>query len=200
MKFEDWKNLMLSSDVSDRTDAADELPDDGDDEDVVALLNHALQDDDELVRTCAAGSLGNCCTKSARHALRAAIPSESDEIALGYMLGSLGMIGEEEDFETLVRRFTDQSLPRRVRINSAEGIAHLALNVVLPFITSEYVKSHDEFEDVGLPAIQRIVAHINKEISHIDRVARTRLPNAKRVNEIEELNRIVATIKERIED
>ncbi len=200
MKFEEWKNLILSSDRSDRTDAADELPDDGDDEEVVVLLNQALQDDDELVRTCAAGSLGNCHTESARRALRAAIPGELDEIALGYMLGSLGMIGGPEDFESLVAKFTDQSSSRRVRLDSAEGIAHLALNAVLPFITSEYENSHDEQDVVGLPAVERIVAHMNKEISHIDRIARTRLPNTKRPNEVASLNKIIATIKERLED
>jgi hypothetical protein len=194
VNFEDWKLLIRSQVSSDRSNAADELPEDGDDEEVVALLTKALFDEDELVRTCAAASLGDCNMESARQALREAVSKESDDLALGYVLGSLGMIGGIEDFEVLLSKLTAETSTRRIRIDSAEGIVHLALNNAVPLITREYTNSFTELDVVGLPALERIVERMNEVFSHIKNIVHTRLPGAKLPSEKEYLLKILEAI------
>jgi HEAT repeat protein len=200
MKFQDWKDALKSPEASIRSDAADALPVDGEDEAVVALLARALSDEDELVRTCAADSLGHCHLESARSALRVAIATERQELPLAYMLCSLGMIGDPVDYTVLSSKLLDKTSSTRIIIDSAEGIVHLALSNSVSAICDEYLKSMDQLDRVGLPSLQRIVSQMNRAIAHIEKIARAQISIAGRASEKEGLQNILDRIEKRLTD
>jgi HEAT repeat protein len=130
LPFTEWRELIQSPDVHDRSTAANMLPEGGDDEEVVALLAAALGDVDELVRTCAADSLGSCHLESAREALRKAATTEKSHLALSYILVSLAMIGELHDIQLMLPYLHDSSTSHRLRIDAAEAVQRLVLDKV----------------------------------------------------------------------
>ena len=127
LSFTEWKRLITSSESDDRSHAADQMPKGGPQKEIVRLLVECLNDEDALVRTCAADTLGMYPTEEARVALRAAIDREEDELAKAYALSSLGAVGTLQDIGRLVEALRTETDPR-VRIDAALGLAFCALS------------------------------------------------------------------------
>jgi HEAT repeat protein len=183
MNFVQWKKLLASEDSSDRSHAADILPDDGEDEDVAKLLVEALGDSDELVRTCAADSLGNIFLDTARRGLRARIAVETLDLPKAYMLCSLGLIGDDEDLEILVREYLGKTTAQRVKRDAAEGLLHLVnTNLVLDMIA--YTEQSNE-TDSGYLRLERTTEQLLKSLSAIEQSCRKRvdLSNSQAIQE-----------------
>jgi hypothetical protein len=121
--FEIWKSMIQSRNAEVRSTAADNPPELGEDKEIVRLLAAVLQnDEDDHARTCAADSLGYFHLDSARDALRIAVFKEKNEVALGYVITSLGMIGELGDLILLVSKLDPTSSHKRSQCATREAI------------------------------------------------------------------------------
>lgn len=131
MNFIEWKAFLLSADHTDRSHAADELPDDGSDEEVESLLIDALQDEDALVRACAADSLKAFDTETSRNSVRLRLDVENDPVAKGFAVSTLGSIGNFSDLARISRLFEDSRSDQRVREHCASAAIELVLRTCL---------------------------------------------------------------------
>ena len=121
MDLNTWKSLITSGEPSDRSAAADVIPDGGTAEELVPYLAICLKDPDSLVRTCAAETIGCFPGDAARVALLEALASESDPLTRAYLLSSLGGIGGLEDVRVILDELGGESHPI-IRLHGATGL------------------------------------------------------------------------------
>ena len=134
MDFEEWKRLITSREPADRSDAADVIPDQAKPEEVVPYLITALQDPVELVRTCAADTLGSYHGDDVAKALRAALQKENDPLTKAYVLSSLGTVGELNDLPRFVEALQNETHPQ-IQVHAALGLAFCATsNAIKQFL------------------------------------------------------------------
>lgn len=126
LTFDEWKRLITSSEPADRSHAADAPPPKGPRKEIVRLLVKCLNDPHELVRACAADTLGMFPIKKARDALRAAVDREEDALAKAYALSSLGAVGTLDDIGRLAEALGTES-NKQIRIHAALGLAFCVL-------------------------------------------------------------------------
>jgi HEAT repeat protein len=127
MDYDTWKALLSSADSSDRSEAADIVPEGGEAAEVVRDLMNTLRDPVPLVRTCAADTLGYFECEEARQALRARLALETDELARAYVLSSLGEIGQIKDLRPIIDVLTSDT-PKMIRAHAAYGLLALAID------------------------------------------------------------------------
>lgn len=125
LTFNEWKALLKSLESADRSYAADNPPEDSRRE-VVRLLIKCLSDPDELVRTCAADSLGMYPTTTVRKVLRIHIDREQDQLAKAYTVSSLGAVGTLDDIGRLAEVLSTDS-DAQIQIHAALGLAFCSL-------------------------------------------------------------------------
>lgn len=121
MDIDRWRKLIDSPEASDRSEAADVLPDGDITPDIVAQLLKVLADEDALARTCAADTLGDLPSESVRAALRARLEIEDDSLTRAYLLSSLGSMGNPEDAHLLNAALRPASDPM-IRTHAAYGL------------------------------------------------------------------------------
>lgn len=128
MKLDRWKKLISSDNPANRSHAADILPDGKKFGEVTTLLIKALHDEDALVRTCAADTLGLINSNRVRIALRTAYARETDDLVRNYIADSLGFVGTLSDLRMLVDEALSLKGSRTASLGRADAIAALALN------------------------------------------------------------------------
>lgn len=191
MPFLEWRELIQSSNVDDRSIAANMLPEGGDDEEVVALLAAALGDADELVRTCAADSLGNCYLESAREALRKAAATEKSELALSYILVSLAIIGELHDIQLMLPYLHDSSTSHRLKVNAAEAVQRIVLDKVgYPMLRGALGVYDPKYGWSSNPLI-RTVDSYREFVAAVKSEALAKLEHAKHRKDLEEIEKLI---------
>jgi hypothetical protein len=195
MNFDEWKAAI--QDPAKRSEALDVLPEDGHDEEVVNILREVLCSPEWLDRTSAAELLGNCHTESARVALRKSIAQEKNEVALGYMICSLGMIGNPIDYTLLISKLSEENISPRMKIDLAEALLHLAVNNSVSTISAEYQRSTSEQDTVGIPALLRIVECMNEAFAHIEKQVLSRRDKATTGIEKGGIEDILKAVRER---
>jgi hypothetical protein len=125
MNYAEWLKLMNSNLSTDRSHTADEIPDDGDIIEITKLLLKALNDEDLLVRTCAADSLSAIPSESTRVGLRAALVSESNELVLSFIIHSVGSVGDASDLTRISQVNTFAKSASQLSTACSEAIIEL---------------------------------------------------------------------------
>ena len=165
MKYETWIKLLESEESADRVEAADHLPD-VEPRKIIPHLITCLHDEEPLVRTCAADSLGSFRTHDVRQALIEFISTESDQLALAYGLDSLGAIGTFEDIPLLLSHLVTNATPL-TRINTMTGLLLCVQYNTLLELTS-YIDNREtdtESHKITGAAINSL-AYLFKELDH----------------------------------
>lgn len=197
MDFEEWKRLISSPDFSDRSYAADELPN-GPSKAVVSLLVKCLDDPAPIVRACAADTLGALpATKESLAALRTAVVREPNELARSFALSSLGGIGELEDIDLLVEAIRKESgsLPR---LHATLGLGFCSLRETVDRLLS-YVRRKSPNQRRSAAA-NTLGEYLTSHRSHVELIRKTVeyvLNNQElNPNEEEALNNLLKQISE----
>jgi HEAT repeat protein len=123
-ELERWLAALSSENCNERSDAAESPPDDATTDEIVAALMPLLDDPVEVVRLCAAETLGRFPGPRSVAALRAFIAREADPLAKAHGLSSLGLIGTSQDFSILLTE-TSVDRPAHVRIHALVGLHEL---------------------------------------------------------------------------
>lgn len=121
MKLEQWLALMRSAEPADRVEAADMLPEADISSEVVDMLLAALRDEDALVRTCAADTVGDIDAELVRTTILERIEEEKDDLARAHLLSSLGAMEHPEDMGLLVDNLKTSISPV-IRLHAAYGL------------------------------------------------------------------------------
>ena len=196
MNFERWKTLMESPETLDRVDAADVLPDGDITAEVKTMLLNALNDQEELVRACASGTLGSIDDDEVRQALRAALREEVDNVAKGFIASSLGAIGHLEDITLLVEESARTDVTGSyVRLHCAQAIVTLALRHSMAEIVSGSNSENPELRGVALARLVTVVELLSQNLNKS--LALVRAPKNNEVSgfEKEYIGRILAEIR-----
>lgn len=115
----------LSSEVStERSDAAESPPEGALDDEIVAGLAPLLHDPCDVVRLCAAETLGRYPGPLTVAALRAFVAREADPLARAYGLSALGLTGTSQDLPVLLAE-TAEDRPAQIRIHALAGLHEL---------------------------------------------------------------------------
>jgi HEAT repeat protein len=115
----------LSSDLStERSDAAESPPEGALDDEIVTALVPLLRDSCDVVRLCAAETLGRYPGLQTVAALRAFVARETDPLARAHGLSSLGLTGTSQDVPTLLSETAEDRLPH-IRIHALAGLYEL---------------------------------------------------------------------------
>lgn len=133
MDFDRWKTLITSAESADRSEAADLLPEAGPMNEVKELLFRALNDDDALVRTCAADTVGEIRSDDVRSRILQRLEIEHDDLTRSKLLSSLGAMECIRDIPLLTSEIETADSPG-VRVHAAYGLllscAEHALSVI----------------------------------------------------------------------
>lgn len=119
-----WLAALSSELFMERSAAAESPPDGVSDDEIVAALTPLLHDLDDLVRLCAAETLGSYPGPQSVAALRAFVAREVDPLARAYGLSSLGLIGTSQDLSILLPE-TAEERPPLIRIHALVGLHEL---------------------------------------------------------------------------
>lgn len=119
-----WLAALSSENEAERSDAAESPPDGALDDEIVTGLTPLLDDPSDVVRLCAAETLGRYPGPAAADALRAFIAREPDPVAKAYGLSSLGLIGTSQDFPILLAEAAEDR-PGHIRIHALAGLHEL---------------------------------------------------------------------------
>ena len=122
--LERWLAALSSENSAERSDAAESPPEAALDDEIVAGLTPLLRDPSDVVRLCAAETLGRFPGPQTAAALRAFIASEADPLARAYGLSSLGGAGTSQDLSILLRE-TAEDRPAQIRIHALAGLHEL---------------------------------------------------------------------------
>ena len=115
----------LSSELSTvRSDAAEAPPEGVLDDEVVTGLVPLLRDPIDVVRLCAAETLGRYPGPQTASALRAFVAQEQDPLAKAHGLSSLGLVGTSQDLALLLSESAEDR-PAHMRIHSLAGLYEL---------------------------------------------------------------------------
>lgn len=162
--FEEWKRAICSEDDAVRSIAADEVPYEGHDEEITQILIAVLHGDrDALARTGAADSLGHFPNDAARNALRKAIETETDSLALCYIFTSLGMIGELQDLSILTAKIEVFKADKRPKFSIFEAILCLTTNL-FPREMFEVANNTDDDDPYNGPAANGLIRVVERWI------------------------------------
>jgi len=129
MNFEEWKTLLSSSNPSDRAEAADLVPNDGDDQAIAALLLECLDDVNPTVRVCAIDTLADFPDAEVAARLCERLAKESDELVKGYIADSLGHMGALEYLKPIIE-LLEKETSAQIRIRAAAGLLYGTLEYV----------------------------------------------------------------------
>jgi HEAT repeat protein len=165
-EFNDWKRRITSAEPSDRSDAADNPPLRPRKE-IVRCLIKALKDENSLVRTCTADSLGMHAVKPAREALRKALGQEDDELARAFMFSSLGAVGQLGDLERLTKELSAELSPL-LSIHAALGLAFCGENVSM----NRLIKALDKGDFNQIPAANLIGEYLGSHRLYVSLLRR----------------------------
>jgi HEAT repeat protein len=174
LNFNQWKALLLSDDEADRANAADELPVDGDDEEVEILLTIALRDEDPFVRACAVDSQKAFDTERSRNAVREFLKVEEDALARAFAISTMGAIGDIADLTLLSQAFVESSSDQRVRNHCSSAVIELVLRTHLRHLIkeSEVLDDHQEREmRSAVNLLADAAEHIRCSLTEIQRWA-----------------------------
>jgi HEAT repeat protein len=119
-----WLAALSSDSSAERSDAAEAPPDEAPADEVIAGLVPLLQDSCDVVRLCAAETLGRYPGPQTVVALRDFVAREADPLAKAHGLSSLGLTGTSQDLSTLLAQ-TAQDRPAHVRIHALAGLYEL---------------------------------------------------------------------------
>jgi HEAT repeat protein len=115
----------LSSELSTvRSDAAESPPEGALDDEIVTGLLPLLHDPSDVVRLCAAETLGRYPGPQTVAALRAFVAREADPLARAHGLSSLGLTGTSQDLALLLPE-TAEDRPAHLRIHALAGLHEL---------------------------------------------------------------------------
>jgi len=119
-----WLAALANESSAERSDAAEAPPDVASSDEVVAALVPLLQDPIDVVRLCAAETLGRYPGPQTVAALRAFVATETDPLAKAHGLSSLGLVGTSQDFSVLLSQ-TPEDRPAQIRIHALAGVYEL---------------------------------------------------------------------------
>jgi HEAT repeat protein len=119
-----WLAALSSDNSAERSDAAESPPDQAPADKIVAGLTPLLQDLCDVVRLCAAETLGRYPGPQTVAALRDFVARETDPLAKAHGLSSLGLTGTSQDLSTLLSQ-TAEDRPAHVRIHALAGLYEL---------------------------------------------------------------------------
>ncbi len=119
-----WLAALSSELSTERSDAAESPPDGAPDDQIVRALLPLLHDPSDVVRLCAAETLGRYPGPQTVAALRDFIAREPDPLARAHGLSSLGLTGTSQDLPTLLSEAAEDRLPH-IRIHALVGLHEL---------------------------------------------------------------------------
>jgi HEAT repeat protein len=119
-----WLAALSSESSTERSDAAEAPPDAAPSDEVVAALVPLLHDPVDVVRLCAAETLGRYPGPQTVAALRAFVASETDPLAKAHGLSSLGLVGTSQDLTVLLSQ-TAEDRSAQIRIHALAGVYEL---------------------------------------------------------------------------
>lgn len=119
-----WLAALSSDNSAERSDAAESPPEEAPADEIVAGLTPLLQDSCDVVRLCAAETLGRYPGPQTVVALRDFVARETDPLAKAHGLSSLGLTGTSQDLSTLLSQ-TAEDRPAHVRIHALAGLHEL---------------------------------------------------------------------------
>jgi HEAT repeat protein len=119
-----WLAALTSKNSAERSDAAESPPDGALDDEIVTGLMPLLHDSVDVVRLCAAETLGRYPGPPTAAALRAFIAREVDPLARAYGLSSLGLTGTSQDLSILLPETAEDRHPQ-IRIHALVGLHEL---------------------------------------------------------------------------
>lgn len=156
-----WLALLRSDEDGDRSEAADNPPDEAPDDVVVEGLLSCLDDPDELVRISAIDSLRNCHFDDVRAGLKDHLGRVSDPMETSFTLSALGYVGTLDDL-VLLERYVDPAQNARVALGAADGLVFCATRHVTRFLITLLQENPD---DVRHPTVNvcRYIAEMQIE-------------------------------------
>jgi len=123
MDYENWVIGINSKDVCERADTIEDFPLDHPKTIIAEHLIHLLNDKEMLVRLAAAETLGCFGMDIVRVALRESVVAEKDNLPKGYMISSLGMIGEIQDLKMLLNMLREE--------RNTDIVSHIYVGIAL---------------------------------------------------------------------
>lgn len=121
--FEEWVKRTMSNEPLDRCEAVEQFPELEDETQVAGILVSILDDEDELVRVEAAEQLAFFELEPVRQALWLRLSIEESELVKGYLLSSIGQVGDLRDLQPLLE--LSESPSSRVQWNALVGLHRL---------------------------------------------------------------------------
>ncbi|MBA3404524.1 MAG: hypothetical protein H0X17_00430 [Deltaproteobacteria bacterium] len=149
-----WLSDLNSEVSTERIDAIEHPPVDIDDDKVVSAVIPLLHDLDDLVRLCAAETLGLYADPNGLEALRIFVSRERDPLARAYGLSSIGLIGETKDIKLLVDGSSRGQHPQ-VRVHAYRGLFDLVRRYAKEGLLS--LVPHDEVQDVAVLTLSEVL-------------------------------------------
>jgi HEAT repeat protein len=119
-----WLAALSSELSTERSDAAESPPEGAPDDEIVSALLPLLHDPCDVVRLCAAETLGRYPGPQTVSALRAFVARETDPLARAHGVSSLGLTGTSQDVPTLLSETAEDRLPH-IRIHALVGLYEL---------------------------------------------------------------------------
>ena len=102
-QMEEWIKKLNNIEDIERIDALENPPSSVPASELIPHLIAKLSDSDSLVRLAAAEVLGEYPSEATKKALRDFCVCETDDLARAYGLSSLGLVGDFEDIEFLLK-------------------------------------------------------------------------------------------------
>lgn len=124
LAINEWHQKTLSTDFLIRSDAADNFPDHVNSSEVAQTLIRMLDDDSDLVRTSSAESLSFFRLDEVRSALWRRFEIETSDLVKGYLISSIGEVGDMRDWSSLME-LSESSHITRVQTNALVGMQRL---------------------------------------------------------------------------
>lgn len=124
LEYSRWLSALASENSAERSDAAESPPEGASADEVVAGLIPLLQDSCDVVRLCAAETLGRFPGPRTAAALRDFVAREDDPLTKAYGLSSLGLVGTSQDL-TILLSDTSEDRPAQIRIHALVGLYEL---------------------------------------------------------------------------
>ncbi|EIJ41323.1 hypothetical protein BegalDRAFT_0403 [Beggiatoa alba B18LD] len=133
MTFDEWLLLAKSKESFERSLCLDEIPQDVSHEQIVPVLLALLEDEDELVRTCAAEELAIYSEhreELIKDALKKMLEKESSVLAQSYAIISFCELADENDLSFIIHFFQNAG-EAYLKINVATGLFLVAQKILI---------------------------------------------------------------------
>lgn len=170
MKPGRWFALIKSTEPADRAEAADMLPEGKTSRQVVDALLVALDDEDALVRTCAADTIGEIDDERVRTSILERMGVETDDLVRAHLLSSLAAMNHPEDLAVLVTEL-NASKSSLVRLHAAYGLILSSLKQAMQVIVGSCDASDLKEQTKAFSAMVVVTDVLSDTLQDIKKIA-----------------------------